>query len=234
MKASDILPADWRDPFAPDAPRVGIGMDVATTEKQKSNPSAIAVTQQVGMTYFVRLLLRLKTKDPAVIRSLFAELLSLPHGLRARMLCVDATNERYFATDLRSHLASRVPVELIVSSETTEYLGERMTYKNYLGNLLINTLDDGYVALPAEDWLKRDLRQVKSERGTFTAEVEADGGHADCFDAIKLSIHALVGEGGPATARAAGPGHYGLASARPGVRYPFAHQHRTSRAAIHA
>lgn len=234
MNVQDILPADWRDPFSPQWPRIGIGMDVATTTNKKSNPSAIAVTQQVGLTYYVRLLLRLKTREPAVIRALFGEILNLPHGLRARALCIDATNERFFATDLRTSLAPKVPVSLIVSSETTEYLGEQMTYKNYLGNLLINTAEDGYLAIPPEEWLKKDIRQVRTERGTFTAEVEEDGGHADCFDAIKLSLHALIGAGGPAQAHATGPGHYGVSQPRSGIRHPFARRFDNSTVRTHA
>jgi hypothetical protein len=169
LTVSDIFPADWHEHFAP-AGRVGLGLDVGTTEKNKSNPSALAVTQEVGMNYFVRLLLRWKTSDPAVTTAIIKT--ALPHGLRARRLCVDATSER-------------------------------MNYKCYLGNLLVNTCDDGRLALPDAPWLTADLRSVTRSKGTFEAEVLEDGGHGDCFDAIKLSLHALMTRGGPAQARAA-------------------------------
>jgi phage FluMu gp28-like protein len=209
MKVAKALPAGWASFISPDHPRIGIGFDVGTTTKQKSNPSVLALTQEVGMTYFVRLLVCWKTKDPAIARALLNLILDgIPHGLRARRLCIDATSERYFAADLRRDFSSRIPVDLIVASEATEYMGEKMIFKQYLGNLLVNTIEDGYVALPKENWVQKDFRSVIRDRGTFEAEVDEDGRHGDCFDAVKLSLHALIMPGGQVNASAAQVGTY--------------------------
>lgn len=215
MKIQDMLPKGWAGFFAPDAPRIGLGLDLGTTEKKKSNPSCLAVTQELRPTFFARLVISWKTQDPNVTRGLVRLVVQgLPFGYRARRLCIDATSERFFAADLRRDLAGVVPVELVVASEATEYLGERMTYKQYLGNLFVNTIDDGYLALPKEAWLQKDIRSVVRDRGTFEAEVDEEGRHGDAFDAIKLSLHALIAKGGPTEAFAAPVGGYAREDAR--------------------
>lgn len=161
------------------------------------------------MTYFVRLLVSWKTKDPAIARAILNLVLDgIPHGLRARRLCIDATSERYFAADLRSAFSSKIPVDLIIASEATEYMGEKMIFKQYLGNLLVNTIEDGYLALPKENWIQRDFRSVIRDRGTFEAEVDDEGRHGDCFDAVKLSLHSLIIPGGQVDISAAQVGNY--------------------------
>ena len=64
----DAVPVGWLDylsePLLGRVGRIGLGLDVATTEKATSNPSSLAVTEEVGLDYFVRLLLRWKTSDP--------------------------------------------------------------------------------------------------------------------------------------------------------------------------
>lgn len=227
IRLQDLLPAGWLDVFDPQYPRIGFGLDLATTTGEKSNPSGFAVTQEVGLMRMVRLVVRFKTDDPDVTTGL----IELVHtglrgrGLNARRLCIDATNERFFAVQLKRKLTGKLPVELIISSEKTTYLGEEMLWKVYLGNLLINTADDGYLGIPPLDWLKNDLRQVVRDRGTFTAEVTDDGGHADCFDGIKLSLHALKAKGGRGDVKASGPGTLGRGAA-PGrkVLNPYAAQ----------
>lgn len=210
MKVSAALPAGWADFISPEHPRIGLGLDIGTTTKQKSNPSVLSLVQEVGMTYFVRMLISWKAKDPAITRAIITLVLDgIPHGLRARRLCVDATSEKYFAVDLRSELSRRIPVELVVSSESTEYLGEKMIFKVYLGNLLVNTIDDGYLALPKETWIQKDFRSVIRDRGTFEAEVDDDGRHGDCFDSVKLALHSLIAPGGPVAADGCQVGAYG-------------------------
>lgn len=196
--ASSILPHGWRSLLAERGP-VGIGADLATTTQAKSNPSAVALVQQVAADFIVRLVVRFKTSDHNVLPVLLRELCALPHGLRVRKVCVDATNERFFAAAVKQQLAGTVVVQPVVASENMEWRGEKMSVKNYLGNLLVNTMEDGHLLLPRAEWLRDDLRAVKRDRGGFAADVDADGNHADCFDAIKLALYALAGAGsGPA------------------------------------
>ncbi|WP_043586297.1 hypothetical protein [Geminisphaera colitermitum] len=236
VNAEHVLPVRWRESFLPDFPRIGLGLDLGTTTKKKSNPSVLAVNQQVSLTHVMRLIVRWKTDNPAVTRSIVETVVrGLPHGLRARRLCIDATSERFFASDLRSQLAGIVPVSLVISSETTSYGGESMLFKSYLGNLFVNTIEDGYVALPPDDWVKTSIRLVTRDRGTFDTDVAEDGDHGDVFDAIKLSIHAVTAKGGPITAHAAQVGAF-QAAARPprnGIRNPYAPENLRARRAQH-
>lgn len=203
-KANEILPPGWVNVFSHEHPRVAIGIDPATTTKRTSNPTSITVIQPVGLTYFSRLVLRLKTGDPDVVELLLATIVD---GLRAvgvsvRKVVVLATNERFWAIGMRKRLANRVPVELLIESEKIRYLGNDMLVKAYLGNLFVNTIDDGYLPLPPEEWLKVDLRLVIKDRGTFDAELGADGGHGDCFASGGAALHGLISSGGPAEAEA--------------------------------
>ena len=223
ISLAEILTAAMVLDSITDRGRLGLGLDIATTEKETSNPSALALIEQVGVNYFARLVLRWKTADDQVTLAILTRILDILAPRRVRRLCVDATSERFFAARVRRELAGRCPVSLIVSSESTTYLGEEMNFKQYLGNLLINTLEDNHLALADETWLKDDIRLVKRDRGTFVAEVDSDGNHGDAFDAIKLGLHALIGKGGPASADAAAVGTLGGAGRpRPGLRNPFA------------
>jgi hypothetical protein len=202
MKATLAIPPDWKALLAPNCP-VGFGLDPATTEKATSNPSGFACVQKVGNDFVVVLAARWKTSDPEVARQILrSNLQGLPFGLRPRRLVVDASNEKYFATDLRTHLRGVCPVELVSSTENIQYRGETMPMKVYLGNLLVNTLEDGHLILPQSDWLAKDMRLVKRDRGSFATDIDNAGGHGDVFDAIKNALHALISRGGPAQAAA--------------------------------
>ena len=229
MTPSQALPAGWPDLFAPDAPRVGLGLDLGTTAKGKSNPSALVCVQQVGSFYYARLVARWKTAAPAVTRAMLRHVIQgLPHGYRPRRLCIDATSERFFAADLRREFAPLVRVVLVINSEATEYRGERMIFKVYLGNLLVNTFEDGRLALPADRWVHDDIRQVVRDRGTFDAPVAEDGAHADVFAALQLALHALVAKGGPVEASGMSRGVYG-GGAGAGDRFPLRPDHSEDR-----
>lgn len=207
----DILPAGWEDLLSPVHPRLGLGLDPATTTKKMSNPSGLVLTQQVGQFYYPRVALRFKTDDPDVTFGLIERLYKgvRSRGLNIRKLCILATNERFFAVSVRKKMAGRMPVELLIESEKTQYLGEEMLYKAYLGNLFVSTIEDGYLALPPEEFIKKDVRQVVRDRGTFDAEVAEDGGHADVFAGIAASLHALKGKGGKIDAAGAQVGTFG-------------------------
>ena len=209
MIHSDVIPLGWRDVFTSNNPRIGIGLDPATTTKKKSNPSSIAVVQQVGLSFFVRVLLRFKTSDPRVTTSILRELLDLPHGLKCRRTSILATNERFFAAGLKHEFAGICPVELVIESEGTVYLGQSMSMKAYLGNQLVNTIDDGYLALPDYPWVQKDLRQVIKEGGTFASDVDESGNHADAFCAISAALHSLLSGSGPVQASATQVGTFG-------------------------
>lgn len=227
IRVEDVLPAGWEKLFVPTATKIGIGYDVATTTKQKSNPSAITVTQQVNNTYFARLVLRLKAGKPEIPWEILDRILDglKTRDLRPRRLCIDGSNERYFAVQTKERFVGRVPVEIVIAGEKTTYRGEEMSMKDYLANLLLNEIEDGYYALPPERFIERDYRQTVRDRGSFVSDVLEDGGHGDCHRSGELSLHAIVSKGGPAEAAAAGTGSLAR-NARPArkLNNPFAHK----------
>ncbi len=181
---------------------VGVGLDLATTEKGVSNPTACAVIERRGVESIARAVFVWKTADPDLardrVRSIIATIRARSEGGPARRLCIDATNERYWATDLRKALAAELPVELVIASETIERPGqpEPITLKQFLGGQLVGELNDNHLWLPPERYLKDDFRLVKKERGNFVCEPAPDGKHGDTFDACKLALHAIA-QGGP-------------------------------------
>jgi len=187
---------DWLRARLTDGP-VGLGWDLATTERQTSNPSAFAVVEQLGEEFAARAVFTWKTADPARalerVRQILHTINARPAGGRARRLCLDATNERYFSSDVRRALRGEVPVELVVASESVERPGQpNITVKQQLGERLVAALEDNRIALPGARYLHEDFRLVKKERGQFVCEPDGQGRHGDTFDAVKLALKALA------------------------------------------
>ena len=194
--------ADWIRAHVGPGP-VGIGWDVATTEKGTSNPSSLAIMEQGASEAIVRMIAIWKTSDPDAAE-LRARLLTRAVGERAvggraRRMCIDATNERYFATTMRRKFASELPVELVVGSEKAAVTGEPMTQKQHLGSVLVACLEDNRMTLPASRYIREDFRLVRKERGLFVCEPTPDGMHGDTFDATKLAMKALQSSKGAIT-----------------------------------
>jgi hypothetical protein len=193
----DCIPRDWTELLGTGP--IGIGGDLATTEKETSNPSSITVTQKEGPFYVERLVVSWKSKSEVISRAMFwtvcMDIKLAKH--RPRRICLDATNERFFAQDLQKRLNVFCPVELVVASETMEWQGQgKMTMKTILGNLYVNDFNDAIVRIPNESFLKEDHRLVKKDKGLFIAGVSPDGMHGDTFDSGKLARWALE-RGGP-------------------------------------
>jgi hypothetical protein len=208
MTPSNILPPGWRGLFTPTG-RIGIGMDLGTTNKARSNPTAIAVCQESGLDVFARLILRYKVDATRLDfhERLLREIVEGLHAAtpaRVTRICIDATSERYGAAELSRRLRGVVPVALIIAGETIEYRGQKMRFKEYQTNLYLHQIDDGYLALPDEQWVEDDARQVKTERGLFYADIDEEGNHADAFDATKQALHALQTHTASAEAAPAG------------------------------
>lgn len=200
---------------------VGLGWDLATTTKATSNPSSFAVVERRGVERIVRAVLNWKTADPDVAleraRRLIKAVATRREGGSARRLCIDATNERYFAQTARKELGGLVPVELVVASETVELPGaEPMTRKQHLGGLLVAELDDNHLIIPPERYLREDWRLVRKEKGQFVCEPDADGRHGDTFDGAKLANWALSSTAGAITAETMA----GIRTGGNGIRRP--------------
>lgn len=179
---------------------VGVGVDLATTERESSNPTAVTVLERDGQGFAGVLTVVWKTNDPACARERLRRVIetvnSRPAGGRVRCVCVDATNERYFATGLQHDLAHLAPVELVIGSESAGHPdGEPISKKALLGNRLVAAFDDGTISVAPERYLHTDLRLVRRDRGSFTAAVGTAGEHGDTFDSHKLALHALLSDG---------------------------------------
>jgi hypothetical protein len=192
VAAIDDFPANWRD-YLGGGP-ITIGLDPATTEKEKSNPTGLTVLEKVGSEYVGRLIMRYKTASSEKAMNMIKEVCDLKKNRKPRRLVIDATNERYFADTVRRELAGKVPVELVVASEKHPF--EEMSMKNYLGNILVNALEEGRIPLPADRWVRDDFRLVYKEKGNFVNHMDSSGNHGDTFDSTKLALHGFE-SGGP-------------------------------------
>jgi len=175
--------------------RIGLGFDVATTTKGKSNPSVLSIMEEHGPEWIVRARFIWKTKDPEIANQRLSSILDTLErcGVRPRALAQDATNERYYAEHNRTLFRRRVPVILVVASQAVDKPGlEKPTnWKEYLGNQLVAKLDDNNLTLPPDEYTRADYRLVMKDRGKFVCEPNDQGMHGDCFDADKLAGHAL-------------------------------------------
>lgn len=188
--ALDDLPPGWQRLFDLSQGPIGIGADPATTEGETSNPFGIAVTQQIAGRYVTKLILSFKSADPKKPKGILRELCTT---LKPRALAIDATSEVYWATEVREELEPICTVILVKNSEKTDVMGERVLFKTYLGNLLVNAIDEDRVDLPKSPEVKDDFRLVKKMKGGFDNALDsATGRHGDLFDGTKLSVHALV------------------------------------------
>lgn len=211
VDVGEELPADWTADLDP-AAETAVGADPATTENEKSNPFAVAVTQLVGGVYAAKAVLRFRSADPAKCRAM---LRGIVEACRPRALVIDATSERFWAAEVKEELGALTHVELVVNSERTEYLGESMTFKTYLGNLAVNAIEDRQAALPPDKELKDDFRLVRRFKGGFDNMLDGAGHHGDTFDAFKNSIHGLLVPVGECEAEAVGVGGHAALPGNP-------------------
>lgn len=198
MLATEAIPTDWTRHLT--GGPLGIGYDVATTEKKTSNPSSITVTEDSGGKYWERLVVRFKTADPDAATQALASILGAVPSNLIRSLCVDASNEKYHAQNIRKKFRSICPVYLISSGETIVWAGEKFSFKTLLGNLYVGAFEDGLLGLPAGEWIVKDHRLVKNHAGGFATDLDEEGNHGDTFDSGKLSLWAHQ-RGGKGTAK---------------------------------
>lgn len=181
------------------SPVIGIGVDLATTTNAKSNPSALSIGERIGRYTVPRLVGRFHSADPARTREILkASIRACP--AKPQFMVIDATNERFFAIDLRREIMRDfgIPVYLFIASETLEVTpGQSMTKRIYATNLVVNAIEDGYMPLPAARWLEEDLRSVRKEKGLFVNTLDAAGNHGDVFDGIKMMQFGFVRGFGP-------------------------------------
>jgi hypothetical protein len=190
------------------AGEVGIGFDVATTTAQVSNPSSVTVRERIGTERFDRLKVVWKERKPQVVRERLRRIIDLvrqrPNGGLARRLCIDASNERYFAEETADLLAPLIPTQLVVAGNAVEPrpsgYSERdgsINYKTWLGDVEAANVNEGRLALPCHDYIKADYRMVLKDSGRFLCVPDPlTGAHGDTFDSGKLAELALFSGSG--------------------------------------
>lgn len=191
MTPRDAINSDWALRIT-EGP-LSLGYDVATSEKGVSNPSAVNVMQSDGRQALSRLVITWKTREPAVARQILSCILDdiQAVGKKPRRLVIDASNEKYFAADVRTFFRARCPVELVSGNQKLEFRGEKLDGKSLLGNMYVSAIEDALLSLPAGDWIEFDHRLVKVEAGRFVTELGPSGEHGDTFDAGKLAYWGL-------------------------------------------
>ena len=205
---------------------VGIGFDVATTTAEISNPSSVTVRESIGQERFDRLKLVWKERKPQIARERLRRIIELvrnrPEGGPARRLCVDASNERYFAEETVDALEPWIPVQLVVAGQAVDpcppgYSDRegRINYKTWLGDLEAANVNEGRLALPPDDYVRADYRLVLKEGGRFFCVPDArTGAHGDTFDSGKLAELALLAASPGRIIAVTGPRALALASRR--------------------
>lgn len=185
---------------------VGIGFDTASTTAEKSNPSSITVTENVGGERFQRAVIVFKSNKRVVmsdyLERIVATVRARPQGGPARRLCIDASNERLAAVETRDDLVKFIPVELILGGASVEPLPtgyqQPINYKTLLGDLYCAAVNDGRTVLPPADYIKADHRLPIKDSGRYQCAVDSDGRHGDTFDSGKLAEYALSSNSGGA------------------------------------
>lgn len=214
--------------------RVGLGFDVATTTGELSNPSSVTVTEQIGSEMFQRLVVVWKERKPQIARERLGAIVDC---VRARLqgggavrLCIDASNERYFAEETADLFAPRIPVQLVIAGNTVEprppgYSEKdgNVNYKTWLGDLYATGVNDVRTILPADEYLKTDHRLTMKDGGRYLCTPDAmTGAHGDTFDSGKLAMLALMNTGGAINAEVLAKiftGAPNAAVARPSLTY---------------
>lgn len=200
---------------------LAVGIDPATTEGKKSNPTGLAVVERQGHDYIARLVTWYKTADPNEaerrVLEIVETLLAKGHGPMLKGTSVDATNERYWATSLAGALPCHV--RRTYGSENVTHRGETQSFKFYSCSILADAAESGRLALPWHRYVDQDFGRMLKGPGTFYAPVGPNGEHADTFDAVRQAM-ALLQSSGPAAAEAVSIS--GGGGERPGIKNPWA------------
>lgn len=203
--ATDDLP--WGDILRAigDAPEVAIGVDLASTEGKKSNPSSLTITTRNGLGFRAPLVSWWKTADERVTEGrILAVALGLRlAGKRVKVVNLDATNERLFASRARrALLAHGIACRLCSGADVVLSRGERTTLKAFTGVQLASAIDSGLAELPFHRYVYDDFMRVAKVPGGFDCPVGPNGEHGDTFDGCKLSFFAWSDQAGAVAAEA--------------------------------
>ncbi|MCX6901732.1 MAG: hypothetical protein NT105_23885 [Verrucomicrobia bacterium] len=188
--------------------RVNLGLDVASTAEEKSNPSSITVTEETSGMYYQRLVAVFKTKHRAVVsqrlKDVCAVVAGRSDGGRVQKLSIDAGNERMAAEETANDLRGVVTVELVIPSASIHPPGysDSVNFKTYQSDLYSDGLNNGLIAVPPDEYIKLDHLLPIKDMGRYTCAVDSEGRHGDSFDSGKQSYYGFYSSGGAVEAHA--------------------------------
>lgn len=194
--------------------KISCGLDLASSDGGKSNPSSLTVAEKVGNQLVVRLAWHWKTARGEVTLGNVERVIDalLAAGARLIGLGIDASNETLFARQIKRALALKCRVALIKGGEKMQFRGEEDNAKTILGHVLANTVEAHGIALPPSEYVRKDWMRINKKGGEFVCTVGPNGEHGDTFDSTKLAVWLQVGRGGPAEARGAAVGEVAAAA----------------------
>jgi len=185
---------------------IGVGLDPATTNKQTSNPSAITITEQTGVSRAQRMVICWKEKEPSVVidrmKRIFETIATRPAGGKTRRFCALATSERYFCKLLADAVRHLVPTDLLIESESIHPPGydEPVNFKTYLGDIYSAAINDNRYDLPSGEYFKADQRATIKSGGRYECAVDSlTGAHGDTFSSGSAAEYALINTRGAIT-----------------------------------
>lgn len=181
---------------------VTIGVDPATTEKETSNPTGLAIQRKEGQDIHIPTILWWKTADPRIQRKRMVLIVRtlLNMGVQVKCVGIDATNERGLAREIRDDLTALTTVILLIGSENVEGVkdtdGFNINVKQHKGNLLSAAGESERLIVASHRYVYGDWMRVVKKKGTYDAAVGSAGEHGDTFDAAANAM--FVDEvGGP-------------------------------------
>jgi hypothetical protein len=196
-------PVDEREPLDMSLPaglithakgKISLGLDLGTTTKEKSNPTALAAVAAELDGFHVPSLAWWKTSDPRVTKGrVKAVVASLKQaGIEVVGLGIDGTSETFFAKELASELSGLCEVTIYIGSANVEGQkdvdGFAVNVKAHKGNRLSSLAESDKLSLPGGRYVYDDFMLVKRRAGSFDASIGSQGQHGDTFDAVALGI----------------------------------------------
>jgi len=188
-----------------DAQEVAVGVDLASTEGKKSNPSSLTITTKNGLGFRAPFVTWWKSADERVTEGrILAVALGLRlAGVRVKVVNLDATNERLFASRVRRALLGHgIACRLCSGADVILSRGEKTTLKAFTGGQLAGAIDSGLAELPFHRYVYDDFMRVTKVPGGYDCPVGPNGEHGDTFDGCKLSFFAWSDQAGTVAAEA--------------------------------
>lgn len=167
-----------------------LGLDMASTTKKMSNPSALTLLQELNGKFYERLTIRFKTGEMAELEQLLAAIIAQIPSYQLRGLAVDTSNEKFAGSHLKDVLHCRVVG--YSGGENVKLLGKKVQAKYAMGSCYVAAYESVMLGVAPDAWLAQDRRNMMREGDRFDAPVTKEGYHSDTFDSGKLALWELV------------------------------------------